>query len=429
MKDFFWQALASRAKRDYCQPHTMHIIYPKRLRYPHKAANHLQATAMACALGRLLPVHMYASMGQDAEQEVAATNAESVSHNTNAALGTLTSPPKDIAAYIEAEYHFAVPPGLHIHTIPFQNLSLYNLALDSAAGWALLGKGAVAYTRDVRRGGFCAQVQSLSPRKFPIIHEVHDFRDEAVLGRVLHRAAGVIFIHEQLRQETAERFGYTGPSCIAQSGFDGALFHPKHEGFRAPKPEEPFILAYVGTIREDKGVDLLLEMMRLLPERIHLKLVGVPAFRSQETYERLLTAIPDSARRIIVTGHVPHHKVAAELRTADAMLLPPVPAGKYLSQIKVFEALGCGLPIIAAPLPHLTDFLTHGQTAFFAADASAKAMAEAAKVLSESPALLESIHNDSLRLSKEYTWDARAACIKDFMEDVTGLKAAAQHSA
>lgn len=365
----------------------MHIIYPKRLRYPQKAANHIQATAMVCALGRLLPVHIYASLHSG----------------------------RDIAAYIEEEYQFPVPQGLHIHRVPFKNLSMYNFVLDSAAALALSGKGAVAYTRDVRRGGFCAQVQTLSPRKFPIIHEVHDFRDEAVLARVLQKAAGIVFIHERLEEETRERLGYTGPGCVAQSGFDSGLFYPgkKESG------NSIFTLVYVGTVREDKGVDLLLEMMPLLPENVHLRMVGAPEFRSAEKFNALMAAIPQRKARVSMAGHKPHHAVAEELRNAGAMVLPPVPQGKYYSQIKVFEALGCAVPIVACPLPHLTSFLEHGKTAFFTREPTAPAMAHAVGELMASVQLQENIRKGSLDMAGMYTWDARAGRIRDFIAEVS----------
>ncbi len=253
---------------------------------------------------------------------------------------------------------------------------MYNFALDCASALALQKKDAVAYTRDIDRGGFCLRVRALSPRRFFLIHEVHDFRRSNVLQKVLAKADGIIFIHDELRLETEARFGFKGPYCIAQSGFSGEVFSPPENRPVPQGPDSPCLLVYVGTIREDKGVDVLLDMMRLLPERFRLRLIGEPAFRDVRLFSELMEAIPGGGRRVTVTGRTPYREVGKAMADAHMMLLPPAPEGKYLSQIKVFEALGCGLPMVCAPLSRLTSFLRHGETAWFAQGRTAPELAK-----------------------------------------------------
>ncbi len=372
----------------------MRIIYPKRLRYPHGAANHLQATAMACALGRLVPTHIYPCL----------------------APGAAAS----IAAHIEAAYHFSLPEHLHIHAIPFHGVSAYNLALDICSGRDMLGKDSVVYTREESRALFALRVAAFSRRHTPLFHEVHDFKNEEALRRIFTRAAGIVFIHEQLREEARERFGYAGPSCIAQSGFAPELFASARATVSAEKTHTD--LVYVGTIREDKGVEELLRMLCLLPPSFRLTLVGEPAFRDPALFARLMEAITDSAARLRVTGFLPHHEVAGELGKADMTLLPAVTGQRFYSQIKVFEALGAGVPLVVTPLAHLRQFLEHGKTAFFAEGGSAEDLAEAVLSLAADPDLLRGISENARVLSREYTWNARAERLVAFMREYTGKK-------
>lgn len=365
----------------------MRIIYPKRLRYPHGAANHVQATAMACAMGHLIPTRIYPCL----------------------APGTAPS----VAAHIETVYHFSVPDRLHIHTIPFYGASAYNLALDVCSGRDMLGKRSVVYTREESRALFALRVGVLRRRRIPLFHEVHDFKNEKALRQIFAKAMGIVFIHEQLRKEAKQRFGYTGPYCIAQSGFAPELFAAAYTA--AIKDKAHTDLVYVGTIREDKGVAELLRMLRLLPLSFRLTLVGEPAFRDPALFARLWEEIPDSAGRLRVTGFLPHHAVAGELGRAHMTLLPAVTGQRFYSQIKVFEALGAGVPLVVTPLAHLRQFLEHGKTAFFSQGSSAEDLTAAVLSLAANPDLLQTISENARTLSYKYTWEARAKKLVSFM--------------
>jgi glycosyltransferase involved in cell wall biosynthesis len=110
-----------------------------------------------------------------------------------------------------------------------------------------------------------------------------------------------------------------------------------------PFPSNLFNLLYVGKLRPEKGVDLLLKALSLLPSRYHLWIVGDgPELPSLQN----LTARLSLRERVHFLG--PTSNPYPYYRGADLLVLPSRYEG--LPNV-VLEANGSGLPVVAFNCP------------------------------------------------------------------------------
>lgn len=165
------------------------------------------------------------------------------------------------------------------------------------------------------------------------------------------------------------------------------------------------VIAYAGHFYNWKGVDTLMEAMKLLPA---------------SEYACLLVGNGPSAPQahIITVGQVPHYEVAAYLLAADILVLPTAPisaeAERYTSPIKLFEYLAAGKAIIASDLPSSRAVLSEREARFFTAGDS-QDLARKIRDLSEETR--QRLGLAGRVLAQDYTWKKRAQKIIDFIQN------------
>lgn len=126
----------------------------------------------------------------------------------------------------------------------------------------------------------------------------------------------------------------------------------------SPKARPGGEVVYVGRLREEKGVDVLVEAMRHL-SRHRLDVVGDGPERS-----RLETLAAGCAPgRVRFHGSVPKDRVLSLVRSATVAVMP---SRCHENQpMAVLEAFACGVPVVASELgglPELVQAGRHGET-------------------------------------------------------------------
>lgn len=113
------------------------------------------------------------------------------------------------------------------------------------------------------------------------------------------------------------------------------------------------IVSYVGGITNGRGLEETVEALTLLPDNVHLVLLG---FGSPEYVDGLmgLAAERGVGHRVHLAGQVPGPQVPQTLADADVAVVfvrPIVLSYLYSLPNKLFESIHAGLPIVAADLP------------------------------------------------------------------------------
>ena len=130
-----------------------------------------------------------------------------------------------------------------------------------------------------------------------------------------------------LCKEVGEDLARLRPSVIrtvlphpVYTHFGGAL--PHDEACRALGLDPGLrTLLFFGLIREYKGLDILLEAFRTLPDGYQLLVAGEP-YGSFDRYQKIIDSLPDPSRVHLFPEYVPDSKVGLYFSASDVVVLP-----------------------------------------------------------------------------------------------------------
>lgn len=232
-------------------------------------------------------------------------------------------------------------------------------------------------------------------------------------------ASGILAISGGVREDLVELGLDPTSILVAHDAYDPERFErlPSAREARAELGlalEGPLVV-YTGGLLAWKGVDLVVEAARELPE------VQVVIAGGMDADVERLRARAEGLANLRIDGFQPPERVALYLAAADLGLAPnrssPAISARHTSPLKVFEAMAAGLPLVASDLQSLRELLEHGKDAWLVPPDDARALAEGIRALLERPELRARFSERLRARSREHTWDARAARILAWMEE------------
>ncbi len=176
--------------------------------------------------------------------------------------------------------------------------------------------------------------------------------------------------------------------------------------------EDTLVLAYFGFLNDSKGVDLLIEALRLLADRGipgRLVIVGGDVGASDPTnreYARRIESLVlqlGVADRVLWTGFVTREEVSAHLLAADMAVLP-FRDGASLRRESLLAAFEHGLPVVTTTPECAEPLLRNGVNVLMVPRGDAPGIANAVIALSQDPALRISLAQGAAALAKHFRW-------------------------
>ena len=134
--------------------------------------------------------------------------------------------------------------------------------------------------------------------------------------------------------------------------------------------------------------------------------------------EQYMKLIGKEQRNILFTNHIPHVDIPNYLLMSDILLIHYEKeftikgdkiATDYSSPIKLFEYLSSGRPIIASSLPPFSTILRNGHDALLVDPDSYEDLNKSLITLLEDDQLRLRLSENSLKLSKNFSWKKRAS--------------------
>ncbi len=160
--------------------------------------------------------------------------------------------------------------------------------------------------------------------------------------------------------------------------------HPVYHGFGSAVPgaeararlgiTAQHVLLFFGYVRKYKGLDVLLEAIALLKDRLDLTLLVVGEFYDDERpYREHITRLGLENRIVLRSDYVPNDEVKYYFSAADAVVLPYLSATQSgIAQI----AYHFDLPVIATDVGGLSEVVHHGETGVLVPPNNPRALAE-----------------------------------------------------
>ncbi len=162
-----------------------------------------------------------------------------------------------------------------------------------------------------------------------------------------YKHAAAALAGNRAAEEVLRRKGYKGAiAIIPQFGFDTEIY--KRSSPRTPRADhDPFTFGFIGRLKEEKGLPLMVEALTYLPEYCQALFVGNGPMKSmlEELAEKL--GVKD---RVLFKGGVPTYEVPREMEKLDAFVLPSLTRSNWMEQFgRVLpEAMSCETPVIGS---------------------------------------------------------------------------------
>jgi len=272
-----------------------------------------------------------------------------------------------------------------------------------------------------------------SMRKIPAAMEFHDFPMGFMgpkLFRVLMRSQSEKLIMTTTRALAVgikKRFNIQFDQKnlqIAPNGTDPE----RYEGLPSPDMarkslglKEGFTVGYTGHFYPGRGMDILTDIAKALPE-VNFLWVGGQEKDTAPWQEILLN---QSIHNVTLTGFIANSKLPMYQAAADILAMPYARKiegssggniAPVINPMKMFDYLSTGRPIIASNIPVFHEILDD-KTAIFCGPESPVEWVLAINKLLEKKTLRKSMQKNALATSEKYSWKNRAKISSEKLEN------------
>ncbi len=187
--------------------------------------------------------------------------------------------------------------------------------------------------------------------------------------------------------------------AVWSRGVDGARFTPRKRSrsmrMRMGGSDETMIVAYVGRIAKEKGIDLMLGASRMLEGDAHFRF----AFAGDgPVLDECRARAPYTARFV---GRLDGEELAAFYASADMFVFPSTT--DTFGNVLV-EAMASGLPIVAADTAQAREVA--GAAAYYYNDVVNSSLAEAIVAIASHRDVSRQLASNALARARIFRWDA-----------------------
>lgn len=195
--------------------------------------------------------------------------------------------------------------------------------------------------------------------------------------------------------------GYQGPMrIIPQFGFDTDIY--KRSNPRTPRASNaPFTLGFIGRLKEEKGLPLMLEALTYLPDYCQVIFIGHGPMKSplEEQAARL-----GVSQRVQFRPSIPTDQVPTAMENLDAFVLPSISRPNWTEQFGrvLAESMSCETPVIGSSCGEIPYVIGDAGLVFKEGDAHELAVC-VQKLLNDPQLYATLAHRGRQRVLENYT--------------------------
>jgi len=223
----------------------------------------------------------------------------------------------------------------------------------------------------------------------------------------------VVTVHEPYRAQLLDD-GVEGEKVtVVMNAVDESLLGtmPQNAAAHDGTTTDAFTLAYHGTLTPWYGVDLLLEAMVRLDDRLPNARALVLGDGDALDALRDLAARSGLAERVEFSGcYLPIEETLARVAKADCGVIPNRPStlNRFALSSKLFEYVALGIPVVISRLQTLAAHFGPDEVTFFE-PGDAASLAEAIGWVADNPAEAKAKATRAKARAEEYSWERNRA--------------------
>ncbi len=237
-----------------------------------------------------------------------------------------------------------------------------------------------------------------------IMEHLNDF----TIGKsVLKRADRIFTVSKETKKYVLRLGADKSKTSVMYNGVDTDIFHPTNKGESRKKlglPKKRKIIFSVRRLVYKNGLDTLIESAALVtrdnPDILFVVAGKGPSRKLIEDHIKEL-GIEDNIK---LTGFVPDKLLPVYYNAADYFVLPSA-SGEGLPLV-LFEAMACGLPVIATTVGGTPEIINHMKNGVLVPPRNPEAIAEALSKLIAEEELGKSIGEEARKnVEDRFTWE------------------------
>ena len=178
------------------------------------------------------------------------------------------------------------------------------------------------------------------------------------------------------------------------------------------KPDEEIKLIYQGRILHGRGISLMIEALKELPENVKLYIYGSGEYLPEIEAKIKKLNLQD---RALLKGAVPYDKlphITAQTHIGFSIESAKVPNMKISTPNKLFDYLMQGLPVIVSKLPNHSKIVNENQVGIVLQNRTAQDIANAVKFFINNPEFYKRCSENALNASQtKFFWEKQEPTI------------------
>ncbi|MGB7440335.1 MAG: glycosyltransferase [Coleofasciculaceae cyanobacterium] len=264
--------------------------------------------------------------------------------------------------------------------------------------------------------------QAAIKNEIPVIFENHHYRPEKFDSEIVNsRFFQVAVTLSDTVEENMIEQGMPPEKIIkTHSGLNGLFLRRYPEQAKEWRQklltnDRQHLVVYSGGLYSFKGVDLLIDVAKELPD-----IQFVFAGGSQPHVEKYQKLVQEKrVENVKLLGYIEQKKLASLLQSADILAHPHCSgtASTFTSPLKFFDYLASGTPIVATEIPPLQQFKSLNVVAGWCEPDNHLAFVQSIKtVLTTHPRRVEG-YSDSMEFARQFSCENRIAKILNHVEE------------
>jgi glycosyltransferase involved in cell wall biosynthesis len=235
----------------------------------------------------------------------------------------------------------------------------------------------------------------------------------------LRLADAVVVVTPGLGGYVTDYTGRRNGIYVVGNGANVRQFYPVGT---APDPSSRAYVVFVGALASWQGIDTVLAAIEseAWPPTVDLVIAGDGKERGR------IELAAKASNRIRWLGTIPYDDTPALLSASLAALVPKsdAPSCRYgLSPLKLFEAMACGIPVVASDLPGLNDIIRAHDCGITFAAGDPEALASSVGQLAADPERARAMGvRGREAVVASYSWDVRADQTEQVLIRVAGKR-------